>query len=107
MRRYGIFGIVGAAILLLSTTALAPKTIAWWYRPPVQGSMVLANCDGAVLWAMNELVRAQLWSVLLGFAAGVGLAFGTRKKVVTPPATGQLPGAAGQPASPQPPPKQG
>jgi hypothetical protein len=85
MRRYGIFSLVTAAVLLLLTTWLAPKTLAWWFAPPIP---VPISCNDAVEWGTTRLVHAQFWSLLVGLGAGPLLAFLTRKKAAAQAALG-------------------
>ena len=97
MRRYGIFAVVTAAVMLILTTWLAPKTLSWWFQPPIP---VPISCNDAVIWGTSKLVEAQLYSLLIGLVGGAAIAFGTRKKTTAqatlPPGT-----AAAAPASPQ------
>lgn len=98
MRRYFNWAVISSAVALLLTTWLAPKTITWWFQPPVPTPV---SCNDAVLWGTNKLVEAQFTSVLIGLVAGAVLAFVFRKKgqpaAAALPATGQ---AAAAPAAP-------
>lgn len=100
MRRYFNWAVISSAVALLLTTWLAPKTITWWFQPPVPTPV---SCNEAVLWGTNKLVEAQFTSVLIGLVAGAVLAFAFRKKG-PPAAAAALPasGPAAAPAAPAP-----
>jgi hypothetical protein len=77
MRRYGIFSLLSALVLLLLVTWLGPKYLVWWFQPPVPQPI---SCNEAVAWGMRKLVETQIYGLLLGIVGGALLAFFTRKK---------------------------
>lgn len=90
MRRYLNYAIVGAGVVLVLGTLLAPKMLSWWFTSPVP---VPISCTPAVEWTAHRLIDTQLWSILIGLVAGLGVALGTRKKAEAA-APGTLPQGA-------------
>ncbi len=77
MRRYFNYAIVGAGVILVLGTLLAPKMLSWWFTSPVP---VPISCTPAVEWTAQRLIETQMWSILIGLVAGLGTAFYTRKR---------------------------
>jgi hypothetical protein len=57
-------GLLGAGI----ATWLAPKSIAWYFAPPVEFGV---NCKPAVEWALQKMRIAQGLGLLIGALFGL------------------------------------
>ncbi len=65
-------------------TWVAPRTIAWYFEPPVE---IGVNCRPATEWAMAGLMKAQMWGMIAGFVlAAVVLFLKTRRDPPAPQA---------------------
>jgi hypothetical protein len=66
LRRFLWLALLFALIGDVVATLIAPNVIRYWFAPPVQaGANALLNCEGALAWGMDSLIKVQI-----GFAAG-------------------------------------
>ena len=54
---------VGSVVGGLMTSWLAPKAIAWYFKPPVE---MPVNCTIPIEWALHKLQLAQLFGTIGG-----------------------------------------
>ncbi len=58
----------GALASLILMSWIAPRTIGWYFEPPVE---IGVNCRPAADWAMGKLLIAQVISVIVGGVVGL------------------------------------
>jgi hypothetical protein len=72
MKRMTYFTLAGGLICTLIFTWIGPKTIMWWFQPPVA---LPIDCTNALHWAMGLLIKIQLVGLAVGMVSGIVLGF--------------------------------
>ena len=100
MKRTLNLALIGALLLGLLATWLAPKLISYWYAPPeVAGANNVPNCTPYVTAAMHNLVVTQIVGTVLGLVVGLLIGVAMRPRPASPPPAAPPPAAA-PPAAP-------
>ena len=74
--------IVFMILFLILGTIAAPRMIHWYASPFLPQGASGISCAPSIEWAMEKLVYFQCYSLALGLALGLVIAWLTRKKGV-------------------------